>query len=281
MKTKRFFSLLAIILFLGIQCTGQDYTYLGNQEPLRGISDTSGIKSPVTVKVIYDNYSRSKDMLADWGFSIVIQGLDKEILFDTGTKPEIFESNFKKSGIDASKIDLLLFSHEHGDHIGGISSFVKMKTGIPVIFPHSFSGEFKQNMEKLGLKPILVKDPAMICSHLYTSGEFDFQIAEQALVLDTKKGLVVITGCAHPGIIDMLKVIKAKFNKNIYMVLGGFHLLNKTNKEMDAIISEMKSMGIVKCGATHCTGEKQIKMFREAFGENYFELGAGNTIVIN
>ncbi|HPT11689.1 MAG TPA: MBL fold metallo-hydrolase, partial [Bacteroidales bacterium] len=115
----------------------------------------------------------------------------------------------------------------------------------------------------------------------YTSGQFDYSIPEQALVLDTEKGLVVLTGCAHPGIIDMLKDIKTKFNKNIYMVLGGFHLLNKTEKEMDAIIADMKSLGIVKCGATHCTGEKQIKMFRESFGENYFELGAGNTVVIN
>lgn len=220
-------------------------------------------------------------MKADWGFSVVIMGLGKEILFDTGTKPEIFDSNFRQSGLDISKIDILVFSHEHGDHTGGLSSFVKMKTGIPVVFPYSFSAEFKQDLKKYGLTPLLVKDPAMICRHLYTSGEFDFSIPEQALVLDTKKGLVVMTGCAHPGIIEMLKEMKSKFNKNIYMVFGGFHLLNKTDKEMDSIIADMKSLGVVKCGATHCTGEKQIKMFNEAFGDNYFELGAGNTIIIN
>jgi len=281
MKIIRIISLAAIILLLSIHCQGQEYAFLSNPGGLGGISEKSGISSPVTVKVIYDNYSVTKAMKSDWGFSVVITGLEKEVLFDTGARPEIFESNFQESGLDASKIDLLVFSHEHGDHTGGLSAFVKMRTGIPVIFPCSFSAEFMRKMEKQGLKPLLVKDPAMICPHLYTSGQFKYSIPEQALVLDTQKGLVVITGCAHPGIIDMLKDIKTKFNKKIYMVFGGFHLMNKTGKEMDTIIAEMKSLGVVKCGATHCTGGKQIKMFREAFGENYIELGAGNTIVIN
>jgi 7,8-dihydropterin-6-yl-methyl-4-(beta-D-ribofuranosyl)aminobenzene 5'-phosphate synthase len=144
-----------------------------------------------------------------------------------------------------------------------------------------FSGSFKKRMVGFGLEPLLVKGPAKICENLFTSGEFDYMIPEQALVLNTKKGLVVITGCSHPGIIEMLKTIKSAFNKNIYMVFGGFHLLDKSEKEMNSIISEMKALGVVKCGATHCTGDKQIKMFRDAFGENYFELGVGNTIVIN
>jgi 7,8-dihydropterin-6-yl-methyl-4-(beta-D-ribofuranosyl)aminobenzene 5'-phosphate synthase len=106
-------------------------------------------------------------------------------------------------------------------------------------------------------------------------------IPEQALVLNTKNGLVVITGCSHPGIVEMLKEIKSAFNKNIYMVIGGFHLLNKSEKETDEIISEIKTIGVVKCGATHCTGEKQIQMIRNAFGTNFVELGVGNSIRIN
>jgi len=98
--------------------------------------------------------------------------------------------------------------------------------------------------------------------------------------MNTKKGLIVMTGCSHPGIIEMLKRIRIDFNKNIYMVFGGFHLMQKSDKEMDEIISQMKSLGVVKCGATHCTGDKQINMFRDAFGENYFELGVGNEIMI-
>jgi len=281
MKTEKILSVLIVILLLQAQSCGQDYPYLSNQEGLSSLTSSDGIVKPVTVRVIYDNYAWVDSLTADWGYSIVIEGLAKTILFDTGTKPDIFASNFRKMGLDASEIDFLVLSHDHGDHTGGISSFVKMKTDIPVIIPHSFTKAFMKRMESLGLKPILVKEPAMICEDLYTSGEFDFPIAEQALVLDTKQGLVVMTGCSHPGIVEMLKEIKTSFNKNIYMVFGGFHLLEKSEEEMDVIISAMKALGVVKCGATHCTGDKQIKMFRDAFGENYFDLGAGNIIVIN
>ena len=281
MRQKRVLSVLLILLFLVSQAKGQDYKYLESTGAASGISLSAGIENPVSVKVIYDNYVKVEGMKEDWGYSIYIEGLDKKILFDTGTKPEVFESNFKKLGIDADKIDFLILSHEHGDHTGGIPAFVKMRKGIPVIIPQSFSEKFKKEMSGSGLVPLLVSKPAMICNNLWTSGEFEYQIPEQALVLNTIKGLVVMTGCSHPGIIEMLKKIKSDFNRNIYMVFGGFHLMQKSDKEMDTIITEMKALGVAKCGATHCTGDRQIKMFREAFGDNYFELGVGNTLVIH
>lgn len=274
-------SALSVFLFLQIISCAQEYPYLNDPSGLSGVTSSGGITEPVTVTVIYDNYVHTEGMKADWGYSIVVRGLDKTVLFDAGARPEIFESNFKKMGVDPSSIDAVVFSHEHGDHIGGISAFVKMKTGIPVIMPDAFPPQFKQKMADSGMKPLMVKEPAMICEHLYTSGVFDFPLAEQALVLDTKKGLVVMTGCSHPGITDMLKDIKAKFNKTPYMVFGGFHLLNKSDEEMEEIIAEMKSLGVARCGATHCTGDRQIRLIKEAFGENYFELGAGNTITIS
>jgi 7,8-dihydropterin-6-yl-methyl-4-(beta-D-ribofuranosyl)aminobenzene 5'-phosphate synthase len=280
MKKIRHFLTGLFFLFIGLSLNAQEYKILNKPEGLSGISQASGIDKPVSIKVIYDNYVKVEGLKEDWGYSILIEGLDKTILFDTGTRPEIFESNFSKMGLDAAKVDLLVLSHEHGDHTGGIPALLKMKRDIPVIIPFSFTDKFKKRMTESGLEPVLVKGPAMICQHIFTSGEFDYQIPEQALVLDTKQGLVVMTGCSHPGIVAMLEKIKADFNKNIYMVFGGFHLLQKTDKEMDSIISELKALGVVKCGATHCTGEKQIRMFKDSFGENYFELGAGNSFKI-
>jgi 7,8-dihydropterin-6-yl-methyl-4-(beta-D-ribofuranosyl)aminobenzene 5'-phosphate synthase len=281
MKTFKILSVNLLFLLLTVQLSCQDYNYLESGKGLSVITSGSGIDKPVTVRVVYDNYLKEEGLKTDWGFSIVIEGLEKGILFDTGTNPDIFASNFSKMGLDANKIDIIVLSHEHLDHVGGLPAFVKLKTGIPVLFPESFSASFKKRMIDIGLHPLLVKDPGMICNHLYTSGEFKHQIPEQSLVLDTKNGLVVMTGCSHPGIVEMLKKIKSVFGKDIYLVFGGFHLMQKTDAEMSQIISEFKTIGVVKCGATHCTGDKQIQMIREAFGSNFVEMGVGNSIVIN
>jgi 7,8-dihydropterin-6-yl-methyl-4-(beta-D-ribofuranosyl)aminobenzene 5'-phosphate synthase len=281
MRTNRILSIFLLIVSFQLNLAGQDFKYLDNKSGLSEITASNGIDEPVTVKVVYDNYVKVDGLKSDWGYSIVIEGLEKGILFDTGTKPDIFEFNFNKMDLDAGKVDLIVFSHEHGDHTEGLPAFVKMRKDIPVLIPFSFSDAFKKKMIDFGLIPVLVKEPAKICENLYTSGEFSYEIPEQALVLNTRNGLVVMTGCSHPGIVEMLKEIKSAFNKNIYMVFGGFHLLDKSEKEMDAIISEMKAIGVVKCGATHCTGDKQIQMIKDSFGEGYFELGVWKAIVIN
>jgi 7,8-dihydropterin-6-yl-methyl-4-(beta-D-ribofuranosyl)aminobenzene 5'-phosphate synthase len=278
---KRIITSLLLLSIFVLSLSGQVFRYLGDKSGLKAIASASGIENPVTIRIIYDNTIKTDGLTSDWGFSLMITGLKNGIIFDTGAKPDIFESNFKKMNLDASKVDFIVLSHEHSDHIQGISALVKMKKNIQVVIPESFSREFKNELVKSGLEPILVSSPALICENLYSSGEFAGPIPEQALVLNTKKGLVVITGCSHPGIVGMLKEIKSAFNKKIFMVLGGFHLLDKTEKEMGHIIADMKSLGIAKCGASHCTGEKQIKMFKDAFGTNFIELGVGNSIVIN
>jgi 7,8-dihydropterin-6-yl-methyl-4-(beta-D-ribofuranosyl)aminobenzene 5'-phosphate synthase len=278
MRPIKILSFLFVLISLQSEC--QNFKYLDSGEGITGITATNGIDKPVTVKVIYDNYVRIAGFKADWGYSVEIEGLDKNVLFDTGANPEIFASNFKAMNLDAGKIDILVLSHEHGDHTGGIPAFIKMRSNIPVIIPYSFSDSFKNKMLSYGLEPMLVRKPARICENLYTSGEFDYKIPEQALVLNTRKGLVVMTGCSHPGIIEMLEKIRLTFNKDIYMVFGGFHTLESTEKEMNSIIARMKAIGVVKCGATHCTGDKQIEMIKKSFGEDYMEMGAGNILVI-
>ena len=281
MKTSKFLSIILVFLFLQVYVLGQDFRFLKDPEGLIGVNTATGIENPVTIKVVYDNYIKEDGLKSGWGYSIVIEGLDKNILFDTGANPGIFDFNFKNMVIDAEKIDFLVLSHEHADHTGGLPAFIKLKKNIPVIIPYSFSESFKKKLVEFGLEPLLVKEPVKICPNLYSSGEFSGPIPEEALVLNTKQGLVVMTGCSHPGIVEMLKEIKSTFNKNIYMVLGGFHLLEKSENEMKEIIDDMKALGVVKCGATHCTGVRQTELIKEAFGTNFFQLGVGNIIVIH
>jgi 7,8-dihydropterin-6-yl-methyl-4-(beta-D-ribofuranosyl)aminobenzene 5'-phosphate synthase len=281
MKIKKLLSILLVVFAFQISVLGQDYRLLKDPVKFDGINSINGIESPVTVRVVYDNYVKVDGLTPGWGYSIVIEGLDKDILFDVGADGGIFESNFRKMGIDAEKIDFLVLSHEHGDHTEGISAFVGLKKNIPVIMPNSFSESFKKKMAGFGLEPLLVKEPVKICNYLYSSGEFSGPVPEQALILNSKLGLIVMTGCSHPGIVEMLEEIKSTFKKNIYMVFGGFHLLEKSDGEMKKIIDGMKALGVIKCGATHCTGVPQTEMIKKAFGVNFIELGVGNTFTVD
>lgn len=238
-----------------------------------------GIENPVKVTIIYDNYVYKEGMEADWGFSCYIEGTDKNILFDTGTKSDLFIHNLKELNIDHKKVDMVVISHEHGDHTGGLFAFLEMNHNLPVILPFSFSYHFVSRVKSYGAKVLVVKNPVEICKDVYLSGELGDRIKEHSLAINTKKGLVIICGCSHPGIINIVKNFKEILNKDIYLVLGGFHLMNKSEQEMNEIIDQMKKLGVQKCGATHCTGEQQIQMFKKAFGDDYITMGVGRVII--
>ena len=112
------------------------------------------------------------------------------------------------------------------------------------------------------------------------TGEMGVQIPEQALILDTSHGIVVITGCAHPGIVDIVKKAKELMNKDIELVFGGFHLGGTPEARVREIIGRFREMGVKRVGATHCTGDEAIQMFRDEYGENFVEMGVGRKIII-
>ncbi len=278
MKIKIFLTtFLAVSLIVISYSQDTKHTYYTGKGPE---SLGEPVTTPVKVHVIYDNYVFKEGTQADWGFSILIEGLDKCILFDTGTQPEIFLANFKEMGLDASQIDEVFISHEHGDHTGGLSAVLSMNPDIKVVVPETFSNNFFRIPETTGSVAELVSKPVQVCNGLYTTGVLGEAIPEQSMVLNTEKGLVVMTGCSHPGIVNILEHVKKDFGKEIYMVFGGFHLMNSSESQINEIIEDMRQLGVQKCGATHCTGEQQIEWFRQAFGENFVELGTGNVLTI-
>jgi 7,8-dihydropterin-6-yl-methyl-4-(beta-D-ribofuranosyl)aminobenzene 5'-phosphate synthase len=230
--------------------------------------------------VLYDNYVFKEGTKADWGFSCLIEGAAKTILFDTGTKPEILGHNTAALGVDLEKVDLVVLSHAHGDHTGGLPAVLAAKPGVEVLFPASFGTAFAARMAKAGATARAVDKPVEICPNVLLTGEMGSAIKEMSLVLDTPRGLVVVTGCSHPGIIDILKRAKEIRNKPIRLVFGGFHLMNAPETTMRDILAAFDALGVESCGATHCTGDKQIAQIKAHFGDRFVPMGTGRVIEV-
>ena len=105
-------------------------------------------------------------------------------------------------------------------------------------------------------------------------------IIEQSLILKTGKSLVVITGCAHPGIVEIIKKAKDSLKESIYLVMGGFHLMDMNESSILRIIKEFKKLGVKKAAPSHCTGEEAIELFKKKYKENFVENGVGNIISV-
>lgn len=235
----------------------------------------------ITMTILYDNYIFSEGLKTDWGFSCIIKGTEKTILFDTGTNSDILFHNINKLKVNPKDVELVAISHIHGDHTGGLFAFLDENNKVTVYLPASFPDEFVSRVEKAGAKVVPVDKPVEICKGVSLTGEMGVQIKEQSLILKTSKGLVVITGCAHPGIVDIVKRAKEVVDKKIYLVCGGFHLMNKSEDEVKEIISEFKDLGVIKVGASHCTGDRAIELFKEAYKENFVQMGVGKIIRIS
>jgi len=238
------------------------------------------IVNPIKFTILYDNYVFKEGTKADWGFSCLIEGIEKTILFDTGTHSEILLHNVAQLGVDLKKVDQIVISHNHGDHTGGLFSVLDIKHDIPVYLPVSFPSEFVSRVENKKAKVISIDEPLEICRDVYLTGEMGDRIKEQSLIINTSKGLVIVTGCSHQGIVNILKRAQEMFDKQIYLVFGGFHLMAKSDAELKEIIRSFKEIGVMKCGATHCTGDKAIAMFKEAYGKDYIPMGTGKVLEV-
>lgn len=229
---------------------------------------------------VYDNNPFDKKLDNDWGFSCFIKGLEKSILFDTGTNGYILLSNMEKLGIRPEDIDVVLLSHDHRDHTGGLDALLTRNSKIDVWLPEFFSSSFKDAIKKKGGTVKEVGNFQKICEKAYTSGVIPGWIKEQSLILDTDKGLIVITGCAHPRITKIIATVKELLKKDIYMVFGGFHLAGFNEGEIKEIIGQFQASGIKKVGPCHCSGDEARRLFAEEYKDDFIEIGAGKKIKI-
>lgn len=270
------------------------------------------------ITTLIDNTSkRGSDLLAEHGFSCLIERNGEKILFDTGASGAFIE-NAHKLGKDLSHLNHLILSHRHWDHGGGVIPLLE-EYSYPSLRLWSGQGYEEEKFSEEGdrLRPIgvpfnreiinrhkvmwhtLCADTVMISRGVWLMSAFErrnpievnnprFRLKdgsvdpfddEVALIVNSPKGLVLIVGCSHPGILNIIDATLERFGRPIYALLGGIHLSDATQERREEVIERLLAYSIEKIGVCHCTGEEALKMLKEK-SEGYFENYSGATFTI-
>lgn len=198
------------------------------------------------ITIVYDNEA-SRELKSGWGFSCLIE-TEEKILFDTGDDGEKLIYNMKQLNVVPETIDKVVISHDHWDHTGGLKKILELNNNAKILQPKSFS------------------KPTEISPGVYSTGALGTFIKEQSLVINTEKGNVVVTGCAHPGLENIIE--RSREFGEIYGVAGGFHEFSKLEK----------LQGIELIAPCHCTQYKQE--IKQNYPAQFREIKAGSIIEI-
>lgn len=229
--------------------------------------------------ILYDNNRFDQRLKTAWGFSCLVRGFEKTVLFDTGGDPHTLLENMRQLACEPAEVDIVVLSHIHGDHTGGLGGFLENNPRVVVYVPGSFPGEFKKAVMSLGAVVEEVTEAREILPGAYTTGELGDGIREQALAVKTSEGLVVITGCAHPGIVHMVRVAREISGEDrVYLAMGGFHLKGETPSRIESIAGELRLLSVQKFAPCHCSGDETRRLFRQLFAADYIEAGVGKRI---
>jgi len=239
------------------------------------------VEGCVTISVVYDNYQVDSNLSTGWGFGCVIRTPTEVILFDTGGDGSILLSNMEKMNIDPKDMDTVVISHIHGDHVGGLDAFLDRNADVAVYIPASFPDSWRNRIESYGAEYQDVSSPTRISEGVYTTGEMGTSIKEQSLVVDTKQGLVIITGCAHPGVLNIAEKAREILpNRGLYLFMGGFHLSGSSISKLRNIVQGFRNMGIHEVAPSHCSGDRCRELFKEEYRKDYINSGVGRKIVL-
>ncbi|MBI5821480.1 MAG: MBL fold metallo-hydrolase [Verrucomicrobia bacterium] len=238
--------------------------------------------TPVTLTVLYDNQGTHESLTKDWGFSCLIRGLDKVILFDTGAKGPILVENARRLGVNLSEVDIVVLSHAHGDHAGGLGALLEQVPKAVVYLPPDPSPIVRrQTAARTAQVFPAAQQNRELCPGAILTGVLGEKIKEHALALRSPRGWVILTGCAHPGIERIVEKVADSIGGRIHLIAGGFHLLDKTPAEVEAVAARLKELKVQKAAPSHCTGASAVNILKAKFGADFVSLGLGVTVVID
>jgi len=231
--------------------------------------------------------SGAKVCLAEWGFSAYIQVNGINLLFDTG-HTDVYKKNAENLNIDLNNTNFIILSHHHWDHTGGLR-FHNFKDKKPLIaHPEVFEKLPKDQSENLikNFEIISSKKPLEFSKDIFYLGEIprknnfeagnykeDKMLDDSAIVIKTKKGAVVITGCSHAGICNICDHAKKVSGQELYAVIGGFHLFEENENAVNKTIDYFRSENPKYILPMHCVDFPTMVKFNINFGSKKYSTG--------
>lgn len=264
------------------------------------------------INVLVENTTVNPKMKPQKGLSLFIELDGMKILFDMGCDGQFIE-NAKVMGVDIGDIDIAVISHGHNDHGGGLGYFLAANKKAPVYLHEKAFGNYvvsRQDEYYIGLDQNLknherivpVKEDTEISDgiHLMTAGSDDGVLADQNkglyerqgdsihpdkfrheinMVIETDEGYILVTGCAHRGITNILESISRKMKKEPDVVVGGFHLNKFSRTDLDRLgtAKTLKTYDSVYMTG-HCTGTDQFNFLKESLGDRISYLSSGSSL---
>jgi 7,8-dihydropterin-6-yl-methyl-4-(beta-D-ribofuranosyl)aminobenzene 5'-phosphate synthase len=267
----------------------------------------------VRVTILYDAFGKTSAMKQDWGYAAFVEYGGKRILFDTGDDPKILAANAKANGVDLSRLDFVVLSHRHSDHMGGLDHVLHVNPNVTIyapkegfgIYGSSLPGTFYRRDASLpaeqryfaGSPPEVMKfgsawprahfelvdnareiAPGIHLISLVSDKPGTLELREVSLAIDTPDGLVLIVGCSHPGI-DKILEAAGSIDKHVHVVVGGLHLVTADDAVVaQAVASLHDTWKVDSIAPGHCTGEPAFTALRKAFGNHYVYAGLGSRL---
>ena len=233
------------------------------------------------ITVLFDNVPGDTRLEPSWGYSALVETEGGRLLFDTGADGPILLGNMEALGIDPAGIEDVAISHGDWDHTGGLAALLKAGARPRVVLPPCLMETLGREID--GRAEIVAAEPGMeIIEGVFSTGEMfapgDPERIEQSLILDTGEGIVVLTGCAHPGIVAIAERALELRRGPLLMIMGGFHLLHDDSETIESVVGRLRQLGVRRAAPSHCTGDEAIAVFAREFGDDYLASGLGLSV---
>ena len=276
----------------------------------------SAVPPKPQITILYDAFGKDSAMQKDWGYAALVEYGGKRILFDSGNNPEILAQNAKAKSVDLSKLDFVVMSHRHGDHMGGLAYLLKVNPKVKIYAPKEGFGVYGADLPSSFYR----KDPSLPPEQRYYGGAppdvmrfgsawpgANFQLVDKtveiasdiylislvsdkpgtlelhelSLAIKAPNGMVLVVGCSHPGI-DKIVEAASTIDPRIHLIVGGFHLVVASDADIQKIVTALHDRFNVQYVAPgHCTGEPAFTALKKAFGDRYLFAGLGTTFALS